>query len=426
MTVEVLPLGTKCNLSCQMCYQNPIREAGNQAVPRYNMAAMKNALEKEGYRFTVFGGEPLLMPMEDLSELWRWGMERFGSNSVQTSATCVTEKHFDLFKRYRVHVGVSLEGPGKLNDIRWAGSLEKTRELTGKAEEVLFRLLKEGIPCSLITTLNRGNASSDRLPVLLEWYRKLDSAGLRSVNLHLLQVDNEFVREKWSLTEDENVQALLSCADLQSDLSNIRFQPISDMTQLLVGRDNWDGGGVSCIWNACDPYTTRAVRGVTGSGSLVNCSRTNKNGVDMEKSDTELFIRPLTLFYVDQDKGGCKGCRFWFACKGHCPGEAINGDWRMKTEHCGVLMRVFSELEKRLSSIGLRPISKDESSRRKVEERLLSSFRKGEFTSISAALGGHKVKDREHGDAPHGDIPHGDHDDVVNPVITHGDHTDVL
>lgn len=426
MTVEVLPIGTRCSLSCQMCYQQNIREAGNQSNGQYDMEAMKRALEKENYHFSVFGGEPLLMPIDDLEELWRFGLERFGQNSVQTSATCVEERHYELFAKYKVSVGMSLEGPGELNDIRWAGSLERTREATARAEAVLYRLLQEKRPVGVITTLNRGNASPERLPQLLEWFRELDGRGLSNVNLHLMEIENQKVRERWALSDEENADALLACADLQAELKRLRFQPITDMTQLLLGRDQWEGGGVSCNWNACDPYSTRAVLGVNGQGERVNCSRTNKAGVDMLKAGKDLPVRSLALNRVPMESGGCGGCRFWFACKGSCPGESVSGDWRRKTEHCGTLMETFARLERRLSSVGFRPVSRDSKKLRTIERNLLAAFREGRTISVKNALESKSsARSGEQGNRPHGDVPHGDHEDAVNPVVEHGDHTDV-
>ncbi len=413
MTIEVVPLSVRCSLSCRHCYQNPIRDAGNQESADYDMEAMKRALAKENHRFSVFGGEPLLMPIDDLEELWRWGLERFGANGVQTSATTVTERHFEMFKKYKVSVGISLEGPGELNDIRWAGSPEKTREATKKALGVVHRLLEERHSLSLITTLSRGNAAPDRLPRLLEWYRDLDSRGLRHVNLHLLEIEDEAVRKEWALSEVENAEALMACAELQPHLRQLRFQPITDMAQLLLGND----ASTTCNWHACDPYTTRAVRGINGQGHLVNCGRTNKAGVEMQKADCELMVRPLALYHVPQEAGGCQDCRFWYACKGSCPGQGIGRDWRRKTEHCGTLQRVFGSMEADLASLGFRPVSSDESRREATEKKMLEAFSAGDPTWITRT----PIKG---GNREHGDVAHGDHTDVARPKISHGDHTD--
>jgi len=47
-----------------------------------------------------------------------------------------------MFKQYKVMVGISIDGPDSLNDVRWAGSLEKTREQTAKIEATIKRLLR--------------------------------------------------------------------------------------------------------------------------------------------------------------------------------------------------------------------------------------------------------------------------------------------
>ena len=139
MGIEVRPFGVKCNIQCQYCYQNPERDAGN-TLRSYDMAKMKSALEKAGHAFTMFGGEPLMMPEKDLEELFSWGFKRFGRNSVQTNGTLINDNHVRMFHQYKVQVGVSVDGPGELNDIRWNGTLERTREATEKTHAAIERL----------------------------------------------------------------------------------------------------------------------------------------------------------------------------------------------------------------------------------------------------------------------------------------------
>ena len=92
MTVELRPLGVHCNIACQYCYQNPQRDAGNLGR-RYDIDTMKRAILEEGGPFTLFGGEPLMLPEDDLEDLWAWGLEQFGHNSVQTNGTLINEAH---------------------------------------------------------------------------------------------------------------------------------------------------------------------------------------------------------------------------------------------------------------------------------------------------------------------------------------------
>src|SRR5262249_47667300 len=161
MTVEVRPLGVRCNIQCQYCYQNPQRDAGETTRP-YDLDAIKRALEQEDSTFSLFGGEPLLVPADDLEELFRWGFERHGGSGIQTNGTLIDDDHVRMFKAYGVRVGISLDGPDELNDARWNGSLERTRDATAKSQRAVERLCAEGLTPSLIVTLHRANASADK------------------------------------------------------------------------------------------------------------------------------------------------------------------------------------------------------------------------------------------------------------------------
>lgn len=411
MTVELRPTGVACNIQCQYCYQNPQRDAGN--VPRsYDLEAMKAAVEREGGPFTLFGGEPLTVPEEDLEALWAWGLERFGANGVQTNGVLINENHIRMFRRYQVSVGISVDGPGELNDVRWGGSLERTRENTAKTEAAIERLCREGMPPSLIVTLHRGNATEDKLPVLHDWLRRLESMGIASARIHVLEVEADDVGAAYALSTEENLVAFSSFARLESELRTLGLDVFTDMRRLLMGTDD----ETTCVWNACDPYTTRAVRGVEGTGQSSNCGRTNKDGIDFVKASVEGFERYLALYQTPQEHGGCSGCRFFLMCKGQCPGTAIDGDWRNRSEHCDLWKGLFRQLEENLLDEGQQPLSVSPE-RGEIERGFMDLWSSGRSLSIAgvrrwmsegkdpaavSAAGGH------HGDQPHGDSPHGD------------------
>src|SRR5436853_1982817 len=371
MTVELRPLGVHCNIACQYCYQNPQRDAGNLGR-RYDIETMKRAILEEGGPFTLFGGEPLMLPEDDLEDLWAWGLEQFGHNNIQTNGTLINEAHVRLFKRYNVRVGISIDGPGELNDVRWSGSLEKTRADTARTQAAIARLCQEGIPLTLICTLPRNNATPDKLPLMHEWFRQLDRMGIRSTRLHVLESENQLIREKYALSVEENILALMSFAVLEPELRAMSLDIFHDVEALLQGRDDQ----VGCVWRACDPYTTAAVRGVEGSGQKSNCGRTNKDGIDFVKSDQPGYERYIALYNTPQSDGGCRDCRFFLMCKGQCPGTAIDGDWRNRTEHCSIWMELFEHVEQRLVDQGIKPLSLAPE-RLRVEQAVLQEWAEG-------------------------------------------------
>jgi len=428
MTVEVRPLGAKCNIQCKYCYQHPIRDAGN-VLHSYDIEKMKVGIEQEGSAFTLFGGEALMIPEKDLEEIWSWGFKKYGRNGIQTNGTLINDNHIRMFKKYKVNVGISVDGPEELNDVRWAGSIKRTRHNTAKTHAAIKRLCQEGIPPSLIVTLHRYNATKDKLPIMHDWFKFLEDMGITSARLHILEVENEPIRKEYALNTEECIKAFINFTKLENELTTLKFDVFKDMRNMLLGQDN----RVTCIWNACDPYTTRAVRGMEGTGQRTNCGRSNKDGIEFVKTNIEGLERYLALYHTPQEHGGCKDCRFFLMCKGQCPGTAINGDWRNRTEHCQVWLGLYQHLEKQMLEEGLAPVSVHPN-RQQVEGMFIDTWAAGHHANIASCLkrvsqgqatttssrqnshGDSSHGDHtDHGDSSHGDSPHGD---------AHGDHTD--
>ena len=427
MTVEIRPLGVACNLQCRYCYQAGQRGAHN-LNGAYDLDAIRRAVEAEGCEhFSLFGGEALLLPLPDLEEIWAWGLECYGRNGVQTNGTLITEAHYRLFHEYKVHVGLSMDGPEELNDIRWAGGPKRTRQMTARSQEALERLCAEGLSPSLIVTLHRCNASAERLPRLLDWMRRLEKVGVTSARLHLLEVDSRLVQSEYSLSVEENLAALRAFNILEKELVKLRFDLFSDIRNLLHGRDQ----RVTCIWNACDPYTTRAVRGVEGTGQISNCGRTNKDGVDFVKADQPGYERALALYHTPQEFGGCQGCRYFIMCKGSCPGTALEGDWRNRSEQCQVWSGIFSDLEIEMLASGETPLSQHPQ-RERLEKMLIEAWARGQFLGLNQALCDLHHPERKTAPSHLGKNGHGDHTDARRKTQLansargngHGDHGD--
>jgi uncharacterized protein len=381
MGVELKPLGVACNIRCHYCYEQPMRDAGHKPAA-YDIEAMKAAVLREGRPFSLFGGEALLLPKADLEALWSWGLARFGRNGVQTNGTLIDERMIELFKTYKVDVGISVDGPGELNDARSGGGLAKTRAATARTQSAIEALCREGIPPGLIVTLHRGNAVADRLPELCAWFRRLDRVGVRHVRLHVLEIDSPAVREHHALSAEACIAALLRLLALErTELTSLRFDIFADMRAMLLGRDEKS----TCVWNACDPLTTQAVRGIEGDGQATNCSRTNKEGVDFAKADADGFERYLALYQTAWADGGCADCRFFLMCKGQCPGTAIDGDWRNRSESCEVWKGVYEHLERELLAAGERPVS-CRPDRRAIEAMFLRRWEAGRNSGISGTL----------------------------------------
>ncbi len=184
-------LATSATSNAGHCYQEGIRTAGN--VPDgYDVEAMLRALDEIGEPFSLFGGEIMMVRRADLKRLLAFGLQRYGGTKLQTNATLIEEADLALFRDYAVRVGISIDGPGGLNDARWAGTFVATRRATARTEAVIETLCHEGTPPTIIITLHRLNTQGACLDILLEWLGFLDGLGVRRARAHFLEIDNEF------------------------------------------------------------------------------------------------------------------------------------------------------------------------------------------------------------------------------------------
>jgi len=384
MTVEYLPVGVKCNLKCTYCYQEPMRDAGNFSVP-LNFVRVKDSIIKSGGKFALFGGEPLLATMEHLETVLAFGTEIGNHNGLQTNGLLVNPDHVDLFKKHKVHVGVSIDGPGLCNSAR---SSDFDTELIISN---IVGMLQEGISVSLIITVHALNAMHMR--DLLFFIDDMEKAGVRFFNFHNLEVDNHLTDFTLKLSDTENFRAFATIY-WHTKRKDIDCLPFKDIRSLLTVEKPY----VSCIWSGCDPITTPAVQGINAEGSLTNCGRTNKLGIDWIKSNNYPSMeRYQALAITPYAKGGCKDCEYFFACKGQCPGTAIDGDWRNRTKDCVFWYSLIDMIRGDLVDDGVPVLDLKE-----ANQRFLRSI----YAPPSR-------QQTQHSDTPHGDY-HGDHTDFTS------------
>jgi uncharacterized protein len=350
MTVEIKPLGLKCNLNCAYCYQ---REERKEEVLRpFNPEAMVKAAG--GCKFSFFGGEALLNPRDVLEYFFK-----NGATSIQTNGTLIDAWHIQKFKEYNVGIGVSIDGFGEMNSPRCNSAL------TQKTMSNIKLMREEGLRVSVISIIHRMNAN-DKFKEFGLWLLNL---GIPNVNLHFMQGGPE----KITLSSEEEVSFFLSLAGWLEENKGMRWNPFLDVRSKLEGKDSL------CFLNACDPFYNNSVQSIERDGSVTGCGRL---GGWMKAAFTGRE-RQDCLAQTPQENGGCKGCRFLPFCTGGCPGEAV--DWRMRTSHCATLRALFRFFEDRILDAKYAEVP--------------DSTQKQVLTGSGA-----------HGDIPHGDS-HGDHYD---------------
>ena len=189
-----------CNLDCKYCYL-PHRSR----VDRISHATIEMIVSRllEWGRFdkklTVLwhSGEPLVVE----PDFYRRAFDQFDklalpgthlSHAIQTNATLVTDTHCDLFREYKVSVGVSIDGPREAHD-----AFRKTRSGAGTfaaAVSGLKRMQSQGLNPSAIAVLS---SVSMRDPI--GFYQCFAELGVPIVGLNIQEKEGASTH---SLTDD--------------------------------------------------------------------------------------------------------------------------------------------------------------------------------------------------------------------------------
>lgn len=338
MSLAIKPIA--CHGGCLGCYQKEIRESGVE--PKFEIAKVietlttQMALDKENKwnSPTIHGGEPLLLPIDEIELILKTVFEKYGRSGIQTSGILITAEHIELFKKYKTCIGVSIDGDtAETNAGRWDAPGFDVAEMTSKTLEVLAMLKEAKISTSVIIVLRKCNAGTLALRSdLIRFALRLkDEFGVDSIRFNPLIAFDE-------RTKKEEIFHM-SLSDIYIQLirkvfidESLKWYPALDFIKIL------NGGSGECVFGECDPWATEAEIPILGDGSLSVCMKREGLILRTEKSRARYEILPQ----VSQEVGGCKGCFWWMYCKGGCPGAGIDGDWRDRTRFCEAYKATFS------------------------------------------------------------------------------------
>jgi len=316
----------------------------------YDMDKIKARLSQmqAGDTLNFHGGESTLMRIQDITAVCELVAAQGVRIVIQTNAAALTERHFQLFEKYQVGVGVSINGPAELNRDRLFYTEELTDRLTAKITQNIKTMAKRGLSIGIISVLSNTNCGTDeKVERLIEWALDLEyNQGLFHFRWNPLGGDH--------LGDDKKQLGPFRLADVWKRLADVCFDnPDRDWLPFREMVDNLYGlGGIGPCWFApCDPYHTDAVDAVFGDGSSGNCLRTASDGVPYQRTEEKNFIRQHILSSIPMAEGGCQDCRYWRVCHGGCPDDAVDHDWRNKSRFCRTYIETYDRLEQRIRGL---------------------------------------------------------------------------
>lgn len=340
-----------CNMGCVGCYEGDIFRANGNKPAKYDLGRMIARYGDKGGPIVLHGGEIGLMPTSDMRVLMEAATGR--ELVMQTNGSLLRDSVIALCKEFKVHVGVSLNGPDVLNRDRRAAPHQRlaTDEATDKLTARIFKNVEKAraaeVPVSVITVLSKTNVGTDEnlercITWAADWGERL---GIWWWRWNVMHEEEEGVEVE--LDPDRAAAVYKRLVDATFADERRKWNPFREFVGNLTGQSLQP-----CWMSPCDPYNTAAVYAVFHDGSVGNCLRTAKDGVPYLRSeDGEQHYRQEILAALPMSDGGCGGCEWWKYCHGACPAEGEKGDWRNKSRFCKMYIETYNHISARIRGV---------------------------------------------------------------------------
>jgi uncharacterized protein len=339
---------TKCKVGCPYCFNEPNGPDIPISAPAM-IKSMENLQEKEkGGHVVLHGGEPFLLPFDLfetlVKDLYRYEEKKnkkhvhSTGSSIMTSLAYMTPEHLKLLKKYKIGVGVSMDGPE--NTTRGPRDEKDHKKFQEKFNTNLKLIKKSNLFSGSITVLTKTNASYEKIDELVKWGIKNKIGGRFNPMFVPWHSCNESAK-KLELDVDEITNAFLKLAEATFTYPEFQFALAHEFRNNLLGKRPLS----PCIIDRCD-YLTTSCRAILGDGSIARCDRCFQDGYYLASIDRPTFVRSEILGQTE-----CKGCRYFEICGGGCPGEPVDNDIRHKTRYCKAYYALYQYIEKSLRII---------------------------------------------------------------------------
>jgi uncharacterized protein len=236
LTLLVIQPTPFCNIDCSYCY------LGDRANPTRMTVSTVNAVvrflsqipaQRRPLSVVWHAGEPLVVPASFYEEAFSCFTS--GSTPIpvqhhfQTNATLINDEWCRFFRRFSVHIGVSIDGP---KDIHDAHRVDRSgRGTFDKVRSGIEKLRDHKIPFTIISVITRAGL---RRPA--EIWEFLSSLGASQLAFNVEEAEGVHLQS--SLDEDDLptlARNFFACiAELQAVRPGFRVRELEDMRRHLT------------------------------------------------------------------------------------------------------------------------------------------------------------------------------------------------
>lgn len=321
-----------CNLSCTYCYAETLLPGKNQP---------KNLFTNELYRTTItklltetqskfldivfHGGEPLLHSPEWFDEACMFALEKskeFNKKvffSMQSNLTLLKDPHVEVFKKYKLRIGVSLDG-----DKDTHNAMRGSFSITAKNIKVLIDC---GLFSGVIVVISHHNWN--KMPQFFAqmfemkiktFHMNISSSVGRGGDLDLLGSEKTYIAFKDCIDLMLKFKGEIIDTRMTKKISQFLNPPksVKETLNQLHCDNSFCHAGVSMIAVEHDGNVFPCGC-AGGSGNMKNFKLDNFDGL-IEKNPVEYF-EALKKFHAKKEKyyNECVSCPSQFICEHGCP-----------------------------------------------------------------------------------------------------------
>lgn len=349
-----------CNFRCKYCYLNNSTKSVHKFidvdfVQEIITQIKENLLQKkQKLTFIWHGGEPLLWGVENYRKVFSFMETELSGidykNSLQTNLSLINEEYIELFKRYNVHVGFSLDGPKDIHDSQRIFANGK-----GTFDIIMekVRLCRNaGISIGCIVVGSKKHIG--KIPQLYDFMGNNDMHFRFNPLFNSGEATN--CGDNYSISADDYAKMMIELFDLwyYDEVNHIKESNLEEMASSIISRVT-----SHCMFgrNCQDNFFAIAPTGdVFPCGRFCDTDTTYAYGNLHEErlSDILLKIKQSDVYKRSEyiENSGCKRCKYFDICHGGClhDGFLNSGDFKAKTFLCSAYKRIFSHIENGLHS----------------------------------------------------------------------------
>lgn len=294
------------------------------------------------------GGEPLLWGVENYKSIFSYIEQNFNDiqweYSMQTNLTLLNEEYIELLKKYKVGLGISMDGYKELHDINrvYANG-------TGSYDNVVNKILlarKQGVKVGVIVVVSSANIM--HLKDIYHFF-KMNRIGFQ---LNPLMSIGEASNNKLSIIPEEYEEALIDLFDLW--INDLDAPPIGNFIEISSSLKT--GITSNCVFSA---NCQNSITVIEPNGDVLPCDRFCGNdnfvyGNIFSSKFKDIMLRKRKAFEKRTKiilNKTCKKCTFLRICNGGCPADnSFKLENGAKSSFCKVYKKLFMHINNTISN----------------------------------------------------------------------------